>query len=211
MPSSTLWRRRPQDIDLSRRSPSPPTQYIEPLSPSLDSPPSALDRISHEHQSYRHSLQGLGVSYDTAPDDRLDFGRPRELYLDHNGEAHVGNSRPAVNDNQHSGFDRIRNDYGRPHTRDGFTPKRSRGKGHTRSGSTIDDLASAAIATSPTFTNWSPSHCTVRPATSYIYSQSFQDGERPHKRIRSEKLPSREWSPREDGHLETQMSTEQRM
>lgn len=88
-------------------------------------------------------------------------------------------------------------------------------KGHTRSGSTIDDLASAAIATSPSFLNGSPhthmfngspiTYNVSRPATSYNgYGHGEWEGRAP-KRIKSDfyeihsaKLHAEEWSPRQE-------------
>lgn len=76
-------------------------------------------------------------------------------------------------------------------------------RNHTRSGSTIDDLASAAIANSPTFPTASPhfygnrgSPSTARPSTSHVSPSQFRDpfNEPPAKRIKSERIPSTEWS-----------------
>ena len=123
-------------------------------------------------------------------EDTVDLDR---IYAEQHNQSRYWDASSSQNTSHMNGVV----EHPRPHTRDGATLKRKRNKAHTRSGSTIDDLASAAIATSPTFLSGSPPsiYGAVRPATSYIHSREFLDSERPAKRIRSEYLATSEWSP----------------
>ena len=193
MPSSTIWLRQPHELQNGRCTPPRPSiEFIERLSPDYQPTPqddtySSWNR--HIAQSYNQSLQGLGLSYDsTVEEETIEL---EKVYPDHAEKTNFMNSTPSRDTSRLNGFTY----HTRPHTRDGVPLKRKRGKAHTRSGSTIDDLASAAIATSPTFLHGGPHDLdgAVRPATSYVHSRDFTDLERPAKRIRSEKLATAEW------------------
>lgn len=78
----------------------------------------------------------------------------------------------------------------------GYGPQNSRprGGGHGRSASTIDALATIALATSPTFASASYDHTSHNPPPAMPNSTADGDSpERPSKRARSEKAPSPTW------------------
>ncbi|KIW41221.1 uncharacterized protein PV06_06796 [Exophiala oligosperma] len=193
MPTSTIWRpsgdpQIPRGVSPMRPSP----QDIERLSPEP-----VLDTFTHPvsssfpqtSQENGFLLKGLGLSETGISDNAGATLQPDHLYYDQDGAAHVG-ARVVGGASVANGHDR-----------------KAREKGHTRSGSTIDDLASAAIATSPaaveqrspSFSTRSP-FSTTRPSTSYVQSFTFDEhfNEPPSKRIKSERLPNLEWSPRAD-------------
>ena len=172
------------------------------MSPEPSFAPTIRTDPACNNNSYHiDALLGLGLSHGGFLDSSSMSDQPEEMYLDQHGGAHVRGRRE-----QHSSP--IRNGTSR---QAGYNanPKASKSRGHTRSGSTIDDLASAAIATSPAFANGSPhqtyifsgspgDHMHTRPNTSHISGYAYTDGvfERPAKRVKSEKLPAAEWTPR---------------
>lgn len=197
MPSSTVWLSRPHELENGRRTPPRPSiELIERLSPECEPGPAIEDKLYRWNGSQEGAqLQGLGLSYDTRNENYVFHGNS-EVYTYRHAEAHVWHEGASTNGDFTYETAYSRTGLLRPHTRDGVTTRKPRGKIHTRSGSTIDDLASAAIATSPTFLNGSsPKLPAERPATSYVHSHEFPESERPAKRIRSEKLPAHEWSP----------------
>lgn len=205
MPSSTTWRGQSNPLRQGRASPTRPSgEHIERPSPEpFESSPTFKDYIS---SARRHNTngqpQGLGLSGTPLTNEDFEFAHPDHLYIDQNGGAHVGariraSNYQARNNTRNPRYTDVR-PTGRP-------PKANRTKSHTRSGSTIDDLANAAIATSPTFTNGSPiyafgsptSSATTRPATSYVNGYNYDENsiDRPSKRVKSEKSHAVQWSP----------------
>ncbi|EXJ91308.1 hypothetical protein A1O1_04418 [Capronia coronata CBS 617.96] len=210
MPTSTRWRRsedllRPRAVSpiqpagdfIERLSPEPTLETSAPVEPLISS------QTSHINGD---SLQGLGLSDVEISEEAGVTVQPDHIYYDQDGSAHVGarivGGAAAQN--------RPLQDSGNRSSRNSKFPqdaRKSRVKTHTRSGSTIDDLASAAIATSPASVNASsPSfsranlYSTTRPSTSYIHRYDQEDATDgpPSKRIKSERLPNLEWSPRAD-------------
>ncbi|KIW14884.1 hypothetical protein PV08_07669 [Exophiala spinifera] len=211
MPTSTVWRpsgdpsmprgvspMRPAPQDIERLSPDPVLESaFHPVSSSL--PPTS--------QENGFLLKGLGLSETEVPNNVGATLQLDHLYYDQDGAAHVGarlvrgvgapNGRqlPKTSHRSSTSAKMILDD------------RKPGAKGHTRSGSTIDDLASAAIATSPALVEQpSPSFSTrsnfstTRPSTSYVprYTYEEHSNEPPSKRIKSERLPNLEWSPRAD-------------
>jgi len=218
MPSSTVWRRPTNGLPDRGQSPvRPPDDCVERLSPgpNLDFPPPPPPyraRYDREQDIGGYPLRGLGLSDAGFFDSPTGSLQPDHLYYDQEGAAHVGARRPSAAAEQNEPYlsGAAPRDWSSKFTRYPHEARRSRGKGHTRSGSTIDDLASAAIATSPTFANGSPRthlfngspirYNTTRPSTSYTrqhynYYEEVVQGP-PAKRIKSERLPAAEWSPR---------------
>ncbi len=209
MPTSTIWRRSAGNSHIRGVSPVRPSDdAIERLSPEPSFPPPFSDTayLSSAAHLWQHSIQGLGLSHTGLEDGGHNSKQPEELYIDRHGGAHVrGCASDARSRPQHY--------HSPPQDRAGKSSKQHRGyrsnkgKGHTRSGSTIDDLASAAIATSPTFAsgshhpyfvNGSPTaYSPIRPSTSHLMYFSYQENsyEPPAKRVKSERLPAVEWNP----------------
>ncbi|OAL38541.1 hypothetical protein AYO20_02191 [Fonsecaea nubica] len=213
MPTSTVWRRNHDLAGHRGASPvRPSAEVIERLSPDPASETPTLEgsslplRYSPQHG---YSSRGLGLSDIGSSEDNDSALQPDHLYYDQDGAAHIaarikggtstvyGRSRVGSldwatrNSNPTSGFLQ--------------DSRRLHGKGHTRSGSTIDDLATAAIATSPVLasaTTLSLSKGSIynnnRHLTSYTrrYSHEGPSNGPPAKRIKSERLPTLEWSPR---------------
>ncbi len=178
----------------------PPDDYIERLSPdpTFDSPVHDTSPHLRASPDYGYSLRGLGLSEIGELTNNDTPVQPDHLYYDQDGSARIaGRTRDGADrHNDHYGVG-IQDYSSRPH-----------GKGHTRSGSTIDDLATAAIATSPALANPSPLfvpkssyYSSTRPSTSYAsrrYSHNDYSNGPPAKRIKSERIPHLEWSPRTD-------------
>ncbi|KAJ9613917.1 JmjC domain-containing histone demethylation protein 1 [Cladophialophora chaetospira] len=199
MPTSTIWRRsveltRPRGVSPLR----PSDDHIERLSPDPTFETSIYD-ISHPLRASPdngYSLRGLGLSEVGELGNNETVVQPNHLYYDHDGSAHVAGRIRGGADRNNDSYGIGSQDYS----------SRVRGKGHTRSGSTIDDLATAAIATSPAMTNPGPlfvpkpsSYTAARPSTSYAsrrYSHNEYSNGPPAKRIKSERIPNLEWSPR---------------
>ena len=207
MPTSTIWRQSAGNSSVRGVSPVRPSDdAIERISPEPSFPPTFSDTAYLTSSNYRNqdSIQGLGLSH-TGVLDRLNAPQqPEQLYIDRSGGAHV---RSRASDA------RSRQQHHQSSSQDwsGRTPKQNRtyrsnkNKSHTRSGSTIDDLASAAIATSPTFANGNPhsyflngsptTYSPTRPSTSHIPYFGFDSPyEPPAKRVKSERLPAVEWN-----------------
>lgn len=211
MPTSTIWRPsgelqiprgaspiRPSPQDIERLSPEPALEAaIHPVSSSLP----------QNSQENGFLLKGLGLLETEISDNVGATLQPDHLYYDQDGAAHVGarlvGGASAANGRQLPKTSH-RSSTSAKVSLDDRSP---RAKGHTRSGSTIDDLASAAIATSPalvdprspSFSKRSP-FSTTRPSTSYVkrFTYGEHSNEPPSKRIKSERLPNVEWSPRAD-------------
>ncbi|KAL2428554.1 JmjC domain-containing histone demethylation protein 1 [Exophiala dermatitidis] len=211
MPTSTVWRCFGDLLGPRGVSPIRPSRdFIESLSPEPTLESSAADEPllpPHTSQANGASLTGLGLCDVEIAEEVAVTVQPNHLYYDEDGSAHIGarivsgaapQTRRSLQDLRENP---LRNFKSTPDTRT------SRGKGHTRSGSTIDDLASAAIATSPdlgepntpSFRKASPFTAT-RPSTSYIhrFDRDNSSNGPPTKRIKSERLPNLEWSPRAD-------------
>ncbi|KIW59485.1 hypothetical protein PV05_03932 [Exophiala xenobiotica] len=209
MPTSTVWRLsedpqrprgvspiRPQADSIERLSPEPI------LPPSTVAEPSTLPQTSYENG---YSLSGLGLSDAGISDNTGTTLQPDHLYYDQDGAAHVG-ARVVGGATTHNSLpSQDLPDWLSRNPKLIQETRNSRAKGHTRSGSTIDDLASAAIATSPGTVNAaSPSfsvrspYSATRPSTSYIQRYSYEElsSGPPAKRIKSERIPNLEWSPR---------------
>lgn len=198
MPTSTIWRhsRHLESLRVRSHSPlRPSADEVEPLSPTPFLDLTLPDPKPTSTQENGHTLRGLGLSDVGICDPAAVAIQPDHLYLDQNGAAHVGvGLREGVLDSAAS----------QPHSFFDSPVQKAPGKGHTRSGSTIADLANAAIATSPAPANSSPqshwkgaSQSASRPSTSYIHRYLHQDSidAPPAKRIKSERIAPQEWSP----------------
>lgn len=201
MPTSTAWRRRPDER--TRRAVSPlriTNEHIERITPDRDIQPhyhtyATYSSVKREQHVNRYSGLGLGLSSPSAFVSGYD-GHSDRLYIDQDGEAHIGTKlRPSQ-------YDRKRPDK-RPQS--SRTPRNSsnswqtsRPKNHTRSGSNLEDLANIAAAISPqlngdfAFLSSAPDQMT-RPNTSYIKGYSHDGCDRPSKRARSERTHTSEW------------------
>ena len=143
MPTSTLWRR---SASVYTRGPSPVPTLRRTTSngcpPEPSFAPTTRDDPARNNSSYHiDALLGLGLSHGGFLDSGSMSDQPEEMYLDQHGGAHVRGRREQHSSPTRNGTSR----------QAGYNsnPKVSKSRGHTRSGSTIDDLASAAIATSP--------------------------------------------------------------
>lgn len=202
MQSATAWRRRKESTPRRLTSPTRPhPDSIERLSPEPDhsdaTTPPTSHSISHLYSAQRqhaaNSLSGLGLSQNLF--EERGVSHPDHMYLDSNGSAHLG---AKIRSPKHSAFhDHVAVPSYSPSTNTSSLQYRSsKNKGHTRSGSTIDDLANIAIATSPQFTshptfsfNSSPTpNNNSRPNTSYVNGYSQESFDRPAKRIKSDRF-----------------------
>ena len=169
----------------------PADEHFERLSPdpTFDSPVADVSLPSRTSLDNGYSLRGLGLSDFEEITDNGGAGQPDHLFYDQNGSAHIVSRLRGGAVTYHEQSSRV-----------------SHGKGHTRSGSTIDDLATAAIATSPALVAASPLfvpkpsfHAGNRAFTSNNtrrYSHNDYSNGPPPKRIKSERIPPLEWSPR---------------
>jgi F-box and leucine-rich repeat protein 10/11 len=172
------------------RTPSPPPrEAIEPLSP----PPDAAAEYHHPSWLPTHNPQntaGLGLFLDTLISSQREASTGQELWVDGNGQARIDSFKASPKT-----YNATRNtiyDDERVASRKEGSHKRDR-KGHSRARSNMDALATIALATSPTFSQGSPSYQQA-PWLSYSNRNGIQpdyeiDG-RPSKRARSEHLPS---------------------
>ena len=167
-------------------SPSPPPpEAIEPISPGGEA---VYNNWLPEQSAY--TAQGLGLSFGACDGPPGETNSEQQLWVDGNGQARIDSfnlNRARNNATRRSPYD----DYRMASRKEG-SQKRDR-KGHSRSGSSIDALATIALATSPTFSQGSPSF-PQSAWPSYTYGNGYQHeytlDERPSKRARSEKLPS---------------------
>ncbi|EXJ93097.1 hypothetical protein A1O3_01653 [Capronia epimyces CBS 606.96] len=211
MPTSTLWRRsedlarlraispiRPSAELIERLSPEPTLEASAPLEPSL---------LSHTFQENGNSLSGLGLSHAGLSESVPVTVQPDHLFYAQDGSAHVGARLVGGAAPQNRRWLQDSRDWSSRNSKFSHDARNPRGKGHTRSGSTIDDLASAAIAHSPDLVHASPTalskaspYPAARPSTSYIhrYEQIDASDGPPTKRVKSERIPNLEWSPRAD-------------
>lgn len=207
MPTSTIWRRGAAGLSHRDASPERPADTdIEPLSPepylaptfSAARPPYASDPTNTSAH-----LDGLGLSH-TVSLPRYEQPH-QELGIDSRGTARLQTrniERPERGDHNQSSPQ----GWARREASQNRSARSTKGRNHTCSGSTIDDLASAAIAHSPTHANGGPrpfafngsppSYIPPRPSTSHISPSEFHDShEHPAKRIKSDRLPAMEWAP----------------
>jgi len=190
MNGTRSFRQSSEDLPPLYRTPSPPPrEAIEPLSPGGE-----FDHLNWPPEQRAHSTQGLGLSLSAFTHPHIDTPFEQRLWVDGNGQARIdplNSNATGINTAPRGPYDE--------HTitttissRKEVSPKRDR-KGHVRSGSSIDALATIALATSPTFSQASPIF-SQSPWPSNTYSNGFQHDytlhERPSKRARSEKLPS---------------------
>ena len=202
MPTSTLWRRPSGTSEIRYRSPNRPArEAIERLSPEPFPDPrtSAASYNWAGYQNNHHTAQGLGLSFDQQENAEAAFSTSQKLWVDQNGEARIEHFRKSSAGGYNSGMNGYTNHDNYPvHSRKEISRQLGKPRTHTRSASNIDTLATVALATSPTFTNGSPStpHSSWQP-NSYTNGYEYQPDERPSKRARSEKLPSPEWTRRE--------------
>lgn len=228
MPTSVPWRSGAVNLENNSLTVSRPSASdIEPCSPEpfLPSYSAHLDSPSSKRYStYDPQLYGLGLSKNSYTDNDTLIPHPDHLYIDQNGGAHISVKPRSLNRHAYTTNDSSRERRNGETRSNKSDSKLSKPRGHTRSGSTIDDLANIAIATSPTFNNGSPTSPysgrladfdLSRPATSHVDNYGSQDrfSDRPTKRIRSEKLHPAEWSsrderPRTSHALQTQPSME---
>ena len=203
MPTYTNWRRPIGNSEVRYASPTRPTgDAIERISPEAFASPhtSATQHNWASHQTNQHSTRGLGLFIDNSDPAEHVLSSGRQLWVDQNGEARVGSFEPSSRGVYQNGLSGLSShDSYRLQSRKEGERKRDRSKAHARSGSNIDTLATIALATSPTFTNGSPS--TIQstwpafPLSRYDHERSPE--ERPAKRARSEKLPSPQWARKE--------------
>lgn len=209
MPTSTLWRRSEHPPRSRGGSPvRPSTDYIESLSPEPTLEPPALRVPSPPPSTSEENgiaLRGLGLPETAFLDSTSSASQPDHLYYDHNGAAHVGARRVVGAAAQNGRSLADLQEWPSRNSKSSQDSRKAQGKGHTRSGSTIDDLATAAIATSPALTDLNSTafsrggpYPPTRPSTSYVH-RSIPDESLngpPAKRIKSERLQNNEWSPR---------------
>jgi F-box/leucine-rich repeat protein 10/11 len=203
MPTSTLWRRPSGTSEIRYRSPPRPARdAIERLSPEPFPEPfpephtSAIPNNWAGYQNSYHTPQGLGLSFDQQYNVETAFPTGQQLWVDQNGEARIQHIRKTSANGYNGGLNGYsNNDNYRVHSSKDSSHHHAKSRTHVRSGSNIDTLATVALATSPTFTNGSPS--TPQSswlANSYSNGYEYHSEERPSKRARSEKLPSPEWT-----------------
>jgi F-box and leucine-rich repeat protein 10/11 len=168
----------------------PSAEHIERLSPDPDFEAAVYDtsvplRASPDAD---YPLRGLGLSEVEDLVNNEAAVQPDHLVYDQDGSAHIaGRIRRGGANNRN----------GQP------AGRKSQSKGHTRSGSTIDDLATAAIATSPSLANASPlfvpkagSYAVPRQTSPYSarrFSHNDYTNGPPAKRIKSERMSTVEW------------------
>jgi F-box and leucine-rich repeat protein 10/11 len=190
MNGTRSFRQSSEDLPPYYRTPSPPPrEAIEPLSPGGE-----IDHLNWPPDQRAYTTQGLGLSLGAFVHPQLDTPSEQRLWVDGNGQARID----PLNSNATAINTTPRGTYHEDTATITISPckevpqKRDR-KGHVRSGSSIDALATIALATSPTFSQASPIF-SQSPWPSKIYSNGFQHDytldERPSKRARSEKLPS---------------------
>lgn len=187
MKVATSFRQTFRHIPSPYRTPSPPPrETIEPaVSPSLESA-----RNNWLPEQTAHATHGLGLSLGILDGSQTDVTYEQQLWVDGDGQARID----SFNSNVIRSRTARRNTYDdhRLASRKDESPKRDR-RGHSRSGSSIDALATIALATSPTFSQGSPSF-SQSPWPTYSHSNGYQHDytldERPSKRARSERLPS---------------------
>lgn len=204
MPTSTIWRRAATGSAYRGASPQrPASPDIEPLSPESSAPTfsAAHPPFSSDHTSDFTRLDGLGLSH-TGSLPKYEHTQ-QELGIDSHGVARL-HTRIIENHN-HAEYDQTSvQSLSQRQGPQNHSTRPTKGRNHTRSGSTIDDLASAAIANSPTLPNGSPrpftsngspsSYNQTRPFTSHISPTEFHDSyEHPAKRVKSDRLPAMEW------------------
>ncbi|RVX67359.1 hypothetical protein B0A52_09140 [Exophiala mesophila] len=201
MTTSTRWRtseeprrprmtspERPQPHDIERISPEPGSQPPPVSEPLLQS-----DRSSTEDK--QQQLKGLGLPTTVFSDHLRPAVQPDHLYIDSNGSAHIAAKvlDPVSTRPQTSPFRLPPED-----TSISRYPQNRSKPSHTRSGSTIDDLATVAIASPAPRHSHPPSpapdqshHIPTQTSdpknqnTPYLESS---DGP-PAKRIKSENIP----------------------
>jgi F-box and leucine-rich repeat protein 10/11 len=202
MPTSTLWRRPPGTSEIRYHSPPRPAQdAIECLSPEpLSDPRTSTTPYNWAgYQNDYQSAQGLGLFLEHQRNAEAAFSTSQPLWQDQNGEERIEHFRKTSASGYNGGLHGYSNhDTYRVQSRKEHGRQNGKSRTHARSGSNIDTLATIALATSPTFTNGSPSTPQSSwQASSYTNGYDFQSEERPPKRARSEKLPSPEWKRRE--------------
>jgi F-box and leucine-rich repeat protein 10/11 len=191
MNGTRSFRQSSQDLPPHYRTPSPPPrEAIEPLSPHGE-----IDQLNWPPEQGSSSTQGLGLSLTVFAHSHIDTPFEQRLWVDGNGQARIDplksnatriNTAPRGTHDEHTITSTIS-------SRKEESQKRDR-KGHVRSGSSIDALATIALATSPTFSQASPifsqSHWPSSKTDSNGFQHDYTLDERPSKRARSEKLPS---------------------
>lgn len=184
MNAARSFRRSSEDLPARYRTPSPPPrEAIEPLSPGGE----AVYHNWLPGQS-ASATQGLGLSLGALGAPQTETLFEQQLWVDGNGQARIDSFNSIA-----TGINTARRSTYDEHTTRKEGSQKGDRKGHARSGSSIDALATIALATSPTFSQGSPSF-PQSPWPSYTYGNGFQHDyaldERPPKRARSEKLPS---------------------
>jgi F-box and leucine-rich repeat protein 10/11 len=217
MPTSTLWRRPSGTSEIRYRSPPRPTRdAIERLSPErflerfLEPHTSGIPNNWASYQNNYHTPQGLGLSFDQQYNAEASFPTSQQLWVDQNEEARIQHIRETSAGGYNGGLNGYsNNDNYRVHSGKDSSRHHAKSRAHARSGSNIDTLATVALATSPTFTNGSPSTPQSSwHANSYSNGYDYHSEERPSKRARSEKLPSPEWTRRESRPATSYISTQ---
>ncbi|KAM5446089.1 JmjC domain-containing histone demethylation protein 1 [Microsporum audouinii] len=169
------------------RTPSPPRHGIEPLSPGNPFTPSLISASVQ-----RRDLLGKSAAKFSGRDDEpasTDEARRHGRHRSIDGVAHL---------HHHQNH---RHQQVLPHQHHQHSPGRP--GGHARSRSTIDTLATIALATSPTFSPLAydgPDQPTISPLA---HHDSADTDERPSKRAKSEKAPLSSWHRPATSHVST--------
>jgi F-box and leucine-rich repeat protein 10/11 len=188
---ATSFRQPFRHLSARYRSPSPPPrEAIEPVSPGGE-----VIYQNWPPEQTASTTQGLGLTLggiDLSHHGETTSGQ--QLWVDGYGQARIdpfNSNATRTNATRRSTYD----EYGTTSRKSG-SQKRDL-KGHTRASSNIDALATIALATSPTFSQGSPSF-PQSPWPPYTFGNGYQNDytldERPAKRARSEKLPSPQMS-----------------
>lgn len=207
MPTSTRWKVSEEPRHLRTTSPDRPQPYdIERISPEPRAQPPPLPKPqlqpdSSSTQDDQQPLRGLGLVSTAFSDHLRPAVQPDHLYIDSNGSAHVAAKvlDPSSVLPQPSPFGLHSED-----TSLSRGPQNHSRTSHTRSGSTIDDLATAAIASPaprhsnppspfPDQSRHLPTQTSVFESQPTPYLET-SDGP-PAKRIKSERLPNLDISP----------------
>lgn len=187
MNATRSFRKNFEDVPDSYRTPSPPPrEAIEPLSPGGE-------EVYHYWPAVQdaYATHGLGLSLGGFSEPHgSSVIEDQHLWVDGDGQARIDSCSPnaaRTSTARQSTYD------GRRVTTQKEEPQKRDKKGHARSASSMDALATIALATSPTFSQASPTF-TQSPWPTYTYATGYQHDysleERPSKRAKSEKLPS---------------------
>ena len=188
------WKTTQGGIRPPRYATPPPLdrkQYVEPISPvapdfQSDVQPTRNHGTWKDNNTITHDAHGLGLSFSY----EHTTGHKKH-YNNGYSAAVVDSSDLSPRTDSHLRNQQI--NLQEPHSPEQYpSTAKSRGKGHHRSGSNIDTLATIALATSPTFAHTTPIEQGPWSRTPTFNDSGNDEGafERPAKRAKSEKLPS---------------------